>query len=124
MVSINEAEEMLNELVCDLPQGIFDSLSGGINLLEDYKLSPHAKKNNLYILGEYKTGRSLGRYIVIYYGSLVRVYGHLGEKAFKNRLKKVLHHELTHHLEALAGEKDLEIDDARQIQAYLKKHED
>lgn len=123
MVSIDRAEEMLNDLISQLPAGIFDSLSGGINLLETHKLSPYAKKNDLYILGEYKTGRSLGRYIVIYYGSFARIFGHLDEEAFKEELKKILHHELTHHLEALAGEKDLEISDALRIREYLEKHQ-
>jgi len=123
MVNIDRAEEMLNDLISQLRAGIFDSLSGGVNLLDESKLSPYDQKNDLYVLGEHKTGRTLGRYIVIYYGSFARVFGHLGEEAFKNELKRILHHELTHHLEALAGEKDLEISDARQIREYLEKNQ-
>jgi hypothetical protein len=35
-------------------------------------------------------------------------------------MKKVLEHELTHHLESLAGEKDLEIADAVQLMKYME----
>lgn len=35
---------------------------------------------------------------------------------------RTIKHEFTHHLESLAGEKGLEIDDAIKINTYLSKH--
>ena len=43
------------------------------------------------------------------------------EEEFKERLKKTLFHEFTHHLESLAGERDLEIEDERQLAAYRRE---
>jgi hypothetical protein len=122
MVTIDEAEAMLNEISESLPEEIFRHLNGGVNLRPDYKLSPYARADDLYILGEYSRSSMLGRYIIIYYGSFVRLYGHLAPEQFKTELKHTLCHELTHHLESLAGEKDLEIEDAEKIRDFLAEH--
>ena len=37
----------------------------------------------------------------------------------KEQLIRVLKHEFTHHIESLAGERELEIKDAKYIQNYL-----
>jgi len=39
----------------------------------------------------------------------------------KNKLRSVLKHEFLHHLESLAGERQLEIEDERKLMEYLKK---
>jgi len=122
MVTIDEAEAMLNEIAESLPEEIFIHLNGGVNLQPESKLSPYATANNLYILGEYCRNSMLGRYIVIYYGSFVRIHGHLSHERFREQLKKTLCHELTHHLESLAGEKDLEIKDAEKLREFLEEH--
>jgi hypothetical protein len=74
--------------------------------------------NDLYTLGEYHHSYSMGRYITMYYGSFAVVYGHLSPEELKIRLRETLRHEFTHHLESLAGEKDLEIEDERQLARY------
>ena len=122
MVTIDEAEAMLNEISDNLPDEIFNSLNGGVILRPEEKLSPHATANNLFVLGEYCTSKMLGRYILIYYGSFVRIHGRLSPEGFKEQLKKTLYHELTHHLESLAGEKDLEIKDAEKLRKFLAEH--
>jgi hypothetical protein len=63
----------------------------------------------------------MGRYITIYYGSFSHVYGHLEKKALKEQLRETLKHEFTHHIESLAGERGLEIKDARYIADYLNR---
>lgn len=123
MFTIDEVEIMLNEVAETLPKEWFRKLTGGINLSADAKLSPHAKGKDLYILGEYKRGSMLGRFIMIYYGSFIRVYGHLPEEEFKAKLEHTLCHELTHHIESLAGAKDLEIEDAKKLSQYLEGRE-
>lgn len=119
MVTIREAEQMLDEIAESLPEEIFRHLNGGVSLSPLSKLSPHAVDNDLYILGEYMSGGVLGRYIVIYYGSFARTFGNIPPDMFRQELARTLKHELTHHLESLAGEKDLEIEDAEQLWDYL-----
>lgn len=59
---------------------------------------------------------------MIYYGSLQRVYGHLTAERYFKELERVLKHELTHHLENRARERDLEVDDARSLLHYYARH--
>lgn len=120
MISIEEMEEMLNEIAAEIPDEIYKELNGGIRLSQELKLSTMSINNDLYILGEYHKDRNMGRYIIIYYGSFLQVYGHLGKEALREQLMHTLKHELTHHLESLAGERGLEIKDARFIEDYLK----
>ncbi|MDR0852181.1 MAG: metallopeptidase family protein [Clostridiales Family XIII bacterium] len=120
MISIDEMQDMLDELAEELPSVFYEELNGGILLLPQMKLSEYARSHDLYILGEYVRDRVMGRYIVIYYGSFERVYGHLREDAFKDELRKTLRHEFRHHLEYLAGEDDLEKEDDRDLRDYLK----
>jgi len=60
-------------------------------------------------------------YIAIYYGSFERVYGHLSRESLKEQLAHTLKHEFTHHLESLAGERGLEIKDAKFLEDYLNR---
>ncbi len=120
MITLEEMEVMLDNIANDFPQELYKELNGGIILLPETKRSPKAKKNDLYILGEYNSGGNMGRYIIIYYGSFSQVYGHLNKENLKEQLIHVLKHEFTHHLESLAGERDLEIQDDQEMQDYLK----
>ena len=54
-------------------------------------------------------------------GSFAQVYGHLPKEDLAKRLRKVLLHEFRHHLESLAGERDLEIEDAIEIAEYRER---
>ncbi len=121
MITLDEMEAMLNELAEELPKEIYKGLNGGIVLLPESKENPIGRSNDLYILGEYHGGGMLGRYITIYYGSFMRVFGNLNREAIKGKLMHTLKHEFVHHLESMAGERDLEIEDARFISDYLKR---
>lgn len=121
-MTIDEAQVILEELVNDLPEIIFRELNGGVLLLPDKKISQEAKNDDLYIMGEYCVTPNMGRLVKIYYGSMMAVFGeNASERKWKKELKKTLHHELTHHLENLAGEKDLEIED--EINMFLYKND-
>lgn len=120
-MTIEKAQAMLEQIAETIPAELYKELNGGILLLPQAKMSPHAVADDLYILGEYQSGGSMGRLIKIYYGSFEKLFGHLEEEAFKERLKKTLFHEFTHHLESLAGARDLEIEDARQLARYRKE---
>lgn len=120
MVTIDEAEKILDEVVAGLPEKIFDELNGGIVLLPDAVLDPQSKTDDdLYILGEYHSGGGLGRYISIYYGSFERLFGDMSREKFKKELEITLKHELMHHLESLAGERELEKEDEWFMERYL-----
>lgn len=103
MVSFKEAGKMLDEAMEALPQGIFDGLNGGVNLLEEAKTDSKGG----YILGLYHNN-IMGRYIEIFYGSFAGLYGDIPADQFARRLRSTLHHELTHHIEGLAGDRSLE----------------
>jgi len=118
MFSIDRVHEMLEEIASEFPDEFYDKLNGGICLLPEAKYSPHARANDLYILGEYHRD-TMGRYIYIYYGSFIRTYGRLSEPAFYRELRKTVSHEFTHHIEDLAGERWLEVRDAEELAEYL-----
>ena len=119
MIPIDEMEIMLDEIATELPQVFYKNLNGGIILLPEAKYHEKSTGKDFYIMGEYHIGGNLGRYIAIYYGSFSSVYGNLSLEALKEKLRHTLKHEFRHHLESLAGEKGLEIEDARDIAKYM-----
>lgn len=119
--TIEEIHVMLDEIAEGLPEDFFKELNEGIVLLPQYKLHRESRaRDRLYIMGEYSK-KITGRGIVIYYGSLKRVYRKKSVEELKEKLRDVLLHEFTHHLESLAGEKGLEIKDAIDINRYRDK---
>ena len=119
MATFEEMGEMLEEIANSMPQDIFVHLNGGINFLPDTKQHPDGDSGDLYIMGEY-CHNSLGRYINIFYGSIMRVYYYLPPDKLKEKITGILKHEFTHHLESLAGEKDLIIKDLIDMQKYKR----
>ena len=120
MITIDEMNEMLDEIAAELPDEIFKDLNGGVSLLDEAKKSRKDPDGALYTLGEYHRDQ-MGRYIVLYYGSLCAVYGNASREKYRKHLKDVLTHELTHHWESLAGERDLEIKDEMDMERYMSK---
>ena len=118
MLTFEETQGALTELINKLPPGIFEGLNCGVVLLPDSLYD----ENGLIILGQYHVEpRGLGRYVTIQYGSLMAMYGHYGPEAFVKKLEDVLHHELTHHLESLAGDKSLEHQDKKDVRTILAR---
>jgi len=120
MFTIEEINKMLDDIAAELPDEIFRELNGGVSLLPETKKSDKDPQGGLYTLGEYRRDQ-MGRYIVIYYGSLCAVYGNSSFKAMRKHLRDVLTHELTHHLESLAGDRSLEKEDAKNINDYFSR---
>ena len=117
MLSYSEAKQALNEIVETLPSAVFNDLNGGILLLEDTV----EDKDELLILGQYHVEPyGLGRYITIHYGSIVEAFCGLTEADFVEDLADVLKHELLHHIENLAGDRSLEIQDEIDIMEMLE----
>jgi protein-tyrosine-phosphatase len=114
MVSFEEAGKMLDEAAEALPEEIFKSLNGGVNLLPDTRESGDGR----YTMGLYHND-VMGRRVEIFYGSFVRLYGDIPPEEFRAHLVSTLHHELTHHIEGLAGDRTLERWDEEQTAQWL-----
>lgn len=119
MISFEEVRDILDTVIESLPPEIFQRLNGGVILREDTVRHPESVGDDLFILGNYNyQPAGLGRFILIYYGSFVRLYGNSPRRVQQRKLREVLCHELVHHLESLAGERGLELEDARNMQIY------
>ena len=66
-LTIDEVNDILDELCGTFPEALFQDLNGGILLLEEALPDPDAGQD-VYIMGEYCVDE-MGRYINIYYGS-------------------------------------------------------
>lgn len=121
MMTIDEMQDILEELVANLPEVFFDQLNGGILLLEDTVLSPEALDDDLYTMGEYCEDPIMGSYIVLYYGSFAQVCDGMSDKAIREEIRTTLLHEFTHHLESRSGERSLEIEDEQELAQYLSR---
>ena len=118
MFSIDEVNSILDEIAATLPTGIFSELNGGVSLVPNMKKSASDPDGRLFTLGEYRHDQ-MGRYIVIYYGSICVVHGSDTRDELRESLRQLLVHELTHHIESLAGERDLELEDKRKLDEYF-----
>lgn len=118
MVSIEEMERMLSALLDELPAPLFEGLNGGVSLLEEERPDPEISE--VYVLGEYVQDL-LGNSIVLYYGSFAQVFGDAARSAMEKELRKTLRHEFRHHIEAMAGACDLDVEDARRMEEYRRE---
>ena len=109
MLSFEEAAKRLDEFVDALPEGIYDDLNGGVNLID----AERRDEDGRYVMGLYHHD-AMGRYVEIFYGSFTALYGGASDEIFAAQLRKTLHHELTHHIENKAGDRTLERWDAEQ----------
>ena len=124
MLSFERAQEELTVIADAIPYEIYRELNGGIILLPEVKMHPENVAKDLYILGQYNYDpNGFGRYITIYYGSFCRVFGYLSDDMFVEEMKNTLYHELTHHLEHLAGDNSLEVQDEIDMARYKHGHE-
>lgn len=116
---IDEVEEILEEICESIPSYAFDHLNGGIILSEDKKYHEESREDDLLIMGEYQRS-ILGNMIKIYYGSFMEMYRYSSRERLKEKLEEVLLHEFTHHLEFLANEWGLVIEDKKFLEEYRK----
>lgn len=112
-----EMAQMLDEIGMEIPEEVYKGLNGGVIFSEETMYHPEGQGQDLIIMGQYIQG-PLGRSIVIYYGSFMKRFGYLPPDLLREELKKTLYHEFVHHLETLAGERDLVIEDQIFIQKY------
>ncbi len=117
MIDIDCFTRILDEIVTALPRELFRELNLGVCVAEKEKAKRSGRGGRtLFVLGEYRVHRVLGRGILLYYGSFAKVFPFLDNEAeARAEIGSVLRHELTHHLESLAGSRDLEIADAKRL---------
>ena len=115
-----EMATILDDLVDELPQYYFRGLNGGV-LFSREEMRDETYPE-LYIMGHSKS-EPMGKSIVLYYGSFMALYGYESREGITERLKETLYHELTHHLETLAGENDLVLEDAAFMERHRREHE-
>ena len=117
MFTFEEVGKALDVIAEELPSEFFKDLNGGILLLPEACQDHEDSMHDLFTLGEY-VHDEMGRYIVVYYGSFVALYEDLSMEKLRKELKETLIHEFTHHLESLAGECGLEIEDELEIEHF------
>lgn len=117
---IDEVQEMLEEICESIPSYAYEHLNGGIILTEEAKYHEEAYAEDLVIMGEYKRSM-LGNMIKIYYGSFMDMYRFSSREILREKLEEVLLHEFTHHLEFLANEWGLVIEDKKFLEEYRKR---
>ncbi len=120
-MTLDRFREITADMMDELPDVFFDELTGGVIVQEYAKPHPKGTGNDLYILGEYTRSPSMGKGITLYYGSFERMMSHLSEEQMTEKIREVLRHEFRHHIEGLAGVRDLEVEDAKFIRNYLDR---
>lgn len=117
VLTIDEVNDLLDEMAEEFPEAFFRDLNGGICLLEEKMTDPSLPGTETYIMGEYCTDPMMGNYINIYYGSFAALAEeeNWSMEDWEDELYTTLAHELTHHVEGLAGERGLEIKDAEEL---------
>lgn len=118
MISFEEAGAYLDEVADSLPAAFMMELNGGI-LLSPEESRRYDLPGTPLTMGVYRRDH-MGRSIEIYYGSFVAAYPHASAPFCREELRRTLLHEFTHHLESLAGERELERKDEEEIARYLE----
>ena len=124
MISLEDFQQVIADLLDELPEEFFRELTGGVVVSEAALIPDYAQADDLYTMGQYSVFSGV-RQIVIYKGSFDRVHPNADAAEAKEILRGVVRHEFRHHLEVLGGihnESSLEAQDARDKQAYLARH--
>ena len=116
MLTIDEVNDLLDDMADSFPEALFDGLNGGVNLLEEAVPDEEFPEGEMYILGEYCED-ALGRYINLYYGSFAALAEQEGwdRRTWEDELYTTLSHELTHHMESRGGLHALDDRDAEEM---------
>lgn len=121
MYSVDNLTDILDELCEELPPEVYRDLNGGISVDPGYKHNKYIPSENYWVMGEYITSPIFGRRIVVYHGSVMALHVDDSPEQMKAVLRTILRHELRHHLEGLAGVKDLEEEDRKFVLKALKQ---
>ncbi|MDO5041348.1 MAG: metallopeptidase family protein [Peptoniphilus sp.] len=117
---LDEFQRIVEKIYDEFDERFFVHLNGGVVIEEDVCYHPEVRDGDLLVLGAYRRDL-IGRSIILYYGSFMEMYGYLTEEELEREIRKTFEHELTHHLEFLARENDLEVEDLKYIRRYKEK---
>ena len=122
MLTIDQVNDILDEIAEDFPPALFQELNGGVNLIEEAKPDPEFPPGEMYILGEY-CDDLLGLYVNLYYGSFAALAEKEGwdRETWEDELRITLSHELTHHMENLSGLHALDDRDAEELAQWREE---
>ena len=124
MISTEEYQEIISELMDKLPEAFFRELTGGVIMSEAIVIPDYARGDDLCTLGQYQVYYGV-RQIVMFKGSFDRLYPNVDVAQARGILRGVLRHEFRHHIEYLGGIHNsscLEAEDERKKQIYLSRH--
>ena len=121
MISIEKYKIIVSELMDELPIEFFQQLTGGVVVSEATVIPDYARRNDLFILGQYQVFSGI-RQITLFKGSFDRAYPQADDAEARSKLRGILRHEFRHHMESLGGlhnSTSLEAEDELKKQAYL-----
>lgn len=123
ILTIDQVNDLLDDMAESFPEVLFDGLNGGVNLLEEALPDPEFPEGEMYILGEYCEDM-LGRYINLYYGSFAALAERedWDQTTWEQELRTTLSHELTHHMERRGGLHALDDRDAEELAAWRAEY--
>ena len=122
ILTIDQVNDLLDDMAEEFPEVLFRDLNGGVNLLEEAKPDPEFPPGEMYILGEY-CNDVLGLYVNLYYGSFAALAEKedWGRDTWEDELWTTLSHELTHHMENLSGLHALDDRDAEELAQWREE---
>ncbi|MEA4932413.1 MAG: metallopeptidase family protein [Lawsonibacter sp.] len=115
--------DWLEEIAGQFPEVFFADLDSGIQLEEKALADPEFPLGEMYIMGEY-CHDMLGRYILLYYGSFVKLFQEEDEAVWKDEIFATVAHEFTHHMEETAGLHALDDKDLEFLRQAMEEHPD
>ena len=122
-LTIDEVNDLLDDMAEEFPEELFDGLNGGGNPLGEGRADPEFPPGEMYILGEY-CDDLLGQYINLYYGSFAALAARedWDRETWEEELYTTLSHELTHHMEGRGGTHALDDRDAEELAEYRREY--
>ena len=122
ILTIDEVNDLLDDMADAIPECLFDGLNGGVNRLEEAEPDPEFPPGEMYILGEYRDDL-LGNYINLYYGSFAAIAEReeWDDETWEQELRVTLAHELTHHMELRSGLHALDDRDEEELEAFRRE---
>lgn len=111
---------LADRLMDQVPPPVLEGLNGGVTVRRRGMRKP-GDPEGVYVLGEYITDPVMGRYIVLYFGSFAALFADEPEPVWEAELWSTIKHELRHHLEHQAGERDLDLEDEADVARFREE---
>ena len=123
MMTIDQVNDLLDDMADSFPEALFDGLNGGINLLEEARPDPEFPPGEMYILGEY-CDDLLGQYINLYYGSFAALAERedWDEKTWEDEVHTPPTPELPPHMGGGGGRHARDDRDAAELEEYRREY--